>query len=503
MSLKFPACIFASSLLFSAAAHADPVRANTESGIVVGVREAGVETFKGIPFATAPVGDMRWRPPVAASKWTVERDATKPGAACPQDPRAAGNPKPQSEDCLFLNVWTPRSHTAQPAPVMVYIHGGGNIGGAGSQEVYDGAAFARDGVVAVTFNYRLGALGFFAHPALWKDSASSKVSGNFALMDQIAALEWVQRNISKFGGDPRRVTLAGQSAGGEAVLNLMSTPKAKGLFQRAIAASAPGWKTPRPLEVAQADDVNLMEAVGQARDVSITQLRQLAPEKFFAFPRDVGPYIDGDLVRAPPLESFAAGHDRRVPLLIGSVSDEGVLLAAYPDGIPMIQRQLGNRQGAIRDLYRPLAKDDKAFERQLFGDVVFGAPLRRLAALHSKRAPTYLYRFDYVITRDRQKAPGAWHTSDILFAFDNVATWWPSSSDEDHAMGKLVHACWVSFVKTGAPVCPTTKPWSAYRPSSDETMVFAPGGSRSQSGLRRAQYDALMSAIGPSPSQRK
>jgi len=476
-----------------AGAHAAGPTVHIETGWVEGSTTQGVTTFKGIPYAAPPIGARRWRAPAPAASWPKVRPAIEFGAACPQDPKVSGNPQPQSEDCLFLNIWQP-SRPHKNAPVLVWIHGGGDVGGAGSQYPYDGMAFARDGVVSVTINYRLGALGYFAHPALWSEPGRKDKDGNYGLMDQIAALKWVQRNIASFGGDPRKVTLAGQSAGGEAVLYLMTVARAKGLYARAIAQSAPAYMQVKTLRDAEARDVSLLQAAGLPRTITAGELRALAPERFFGDYAAAGPYIDNDLIVAAPLDVFAAGEESPAPLLIGSVGDEGSLMAAYPKAIDQIIEALADRGRAVRAAY-DRQMTEATFRRELFGDAIFGAPLRSIAAHHARIAPTYLYRFEYVTPQLREQRPGAWHVSDVLYAFDTIAKWRLAPTSEDVAMAKLVHACWVGFVKGGPVNCPPGHTWPPYDPRTDETLVFGDEGIRPVQHVRKSEYDAVKDAL--------
>ena len=253
-------------LLAPASVFAEPVRVATDSGTVVGSTGTDGVVFKGIPFAAPPVGDLRWEPPRPVARWTGDRPAAAYGANCAQKlnpngaPNAGGAMGPISEDCLFLNVWTPRAPSK--APVMVWLHGGGNAFGAGSLGAYQGEAFTRDGVVLVTINYRLGAFGFFAHPALTKAAKDDEPLVNYGLMDQIEALNWVKRNIAAFGGDPDNVTLFGESAGAQDTLLLMTAPAAQGLFAKAIVESAPAWTPLATLAKREAQDEALITAAG-------------------------------------------------------------------------------------------------------------------------------------------------------------------------------------------------------------------------------------------------
>lgn len=479
------------AFLSATAAHAQRATVKVESGTLLGEQTGDVVAYRGIPYAAPPVGELRWQAPKRVARWKGEREALKFGAACPQDPKLGGNPQPIAEDCLYLNVWAPAGAKRSSLPVMVYLHGGGFVAGAGFQNIYYGHNFARDGVVLVSINYRLGSLGFFAHPAL------GGKGGNYALLDQIAALEWVQRNIAAFGGDPRRVTLFGESAGGYAVLFLMTNATDRPLFQQAIAQSAPGYKRPKTRATQEANDIKLAEAAGVPVTGTAAQLRALAPEKLFGDYSDVGPFIDSELVRQFPLPAFEAKQARRIPLIIGSNSDEGSLVRVYPRSVPDMLNLLGDRATAIRAAYGEVSDDKPRFERQFFGDAVFGASSRHIANLHSAVAPSFLYQFDYLTASLRGQRPGAAHVSEVPYVFDTLANWPIPATDEDQAMATRVHACWVTFAKTGKPACEGEGAWPAYDPAKDNTFMFRIEGPRTEHGYRARQFDAIQTAVHP------
>jgi para-nitrobenzyl esterase len=458
-----------------------------ESGALAGEADGSIWVFKGIPYAAAPVGELRWQAPKSPGRWHGVRQAVTFGAACVQDPALGGNPRPQSEDCLYLNVWTPADAPRASLPVMVWIHGGGFVAGAGFQNLYDGANFARDGVVLVSINYRLNAMGFFSHPGLHG-------GGNFGLMDEIAALQWVKKNIAAFGGDPRRVTVFGESAGGDSVLFLM-TAAGPGLFQQAIIESGPGYRKPKTQAEEEAHDIKLAESVGVPATGNAKQLRALAPEKFFGDFYGAGPFIDGHLVRQFPLAVFEEGNAWRVPLIIGSNSDEGSIAKIYSQAVPEILSTMGDQAVRVREAYGEVGSDEAVFGRQLFGDVVFGASSRRIAALNSAAAPTFLYQFDYLTADLRGKRPGASHVSEVPYVFDTLVNWWAPPTDDDKAMATLVHSCWVSFAKLGHPVCGRPDSWSPYDPHTDSTFLITREGTHGQAGYRARQYDAIAAAL--------
>lgn len=459
-----------------AAAAQAPVKATVESGVVVGEASERAHVFRNVPYAAAPVGPLRWAPPKAAPRWSGERDATKNGPSCPQPMNADGAPNafggangPVSEDCLQLYVFAPKA--AKKAPVMVWIHGGGHRVGAGW--VYDGQNFARDGVVLVSINYRLGALGYLAHPALTK-TAGRQPTGNFGLMDQVAALKWVQRNIAAFGGDPANVTIFGESAGGASVLALLATPSARGLFKGAIVQSGGGGAALRTLAQMETTGAAALAGVGAPPDATAAQLREIPFEKLVPLAGDYGPFQDGKLLSVTPAAAFATGRAADVPLIIGWNSGE--------DSVAF-----GGLLGPAEQLRTP---DD----RDRFTDRMFGAPARWIAGRAAKGKPAYLYHFSYIGSRFRPAMTRAAHAAEIQYVFEYWGRRTPMSvvSDEDRAMAGLMHGCWVAFAKSGRP-CPE---WPAYDTSSDRLMEFgSPSGVRA--GFRKPQLDAASDHMRP------
>jgi para-nitrobenzyl esterase len=482
-------------------------RAVVDSGALVGSQSHGVRSFLGIPYAAAPVGERRWRRPQPVSAWQGDRDATEASPACPQPAVQTQGlvPLRQNEDCLNLNVWTPYDAPMPPGlPVMVWIHGGANRIGAGSLPYYDGTALARRGVVVVTINYRLGYLGYFAHPALQQEQANE--GGNFALLDQIAALEWVKRNIAGFGGNPGRVTVFGESAGGAAILQLMVTPQAKGLFSQAIVESGGGWAEPATRDALQRKVVAALGRVGVDEAADSGALRALPAQKLVdaqAGDRAMGfgAFLDGVTVTQAAAAAFRAGTQVAVPLLIGSNSWEGSLMQTMDIGEQ--GRRLANSQ-AVREVYRKETTDDATRAQLLFGDLVFVAPARWIAAMQSRQSPAWLYRFGYVRDGRRGTVPGTAHGGEVVYVFDTLGGSGFGAprtelSAADLRMADTTADCWVAFVRIGKPECGFGQ-WDAYKRGRDNTMQIGIDGSaqtRQGTRLRAGILDAVDKYFAP------
>jgi para-nitrobenzyl esterase len=441
----------------------------------------GVRVYKGLPFAAPPVGPLRWKPPAPVVAWSGKRPVDRFGPNCTQpkryndlDPFKPGF----SEDCLYLNVTT----TAEPgarAPVFVWIHGGGYGAGSGAEPRHDGAALARKGVVVVTVNYRLGPFGFLAHPELTAESPH-QASGDYALLDMIAALAWVRDNIAAFGGDPSRVTIAGESAGSDAVSRLMVSPLARGLFHRAIGQSGSAFGAgDERLETAEANGLAFAKALG-AEDLAALRGRSeaeilalwSAPDTGLTF----GPVIDGWVQPASIAQTYAIGAQNAVPLLTGWTHDEGSLLEGGVFAGRTLAQALGDRFGArAPEAMRLYGDDSKAARIRFAGDLWMGLPTWKWAKTqaNARAAPVYLYRFDHVPTIPadwfgagfRGQAMGAFHSSDIVFAFGNpdaFGTW--TIKDADRATAEAMSSYWVNFARTGDPNGPRLPRWTAYDP---------------------------------------
>lgn len=456
-------------ILVSAALLASPVAAQqvtVDSGAVSGAMAEGVASFKGIPYAAPPIGALRWSAPAPVSPWNAPRDATTYGPDCMQNPLPGIQPgsRPMSEDCLTLNVWAPKPAKGAKLPVMVWIHGGGFVGGSGTLPETDGAALARRDVVVVSFNYRLGRFGFFAHPALGKD-------GNWGLMDQIAALKWVQRNIASFGGDPAKVTIFGESAGGESVSRLMASPAAKGLFARAIVASGGGrddWPT---LADAQAKGQAFAARAGAA---DAAALRALPADKILGGlalmnkedDRYSGPMTDGTIVPANADTIFAEGRQARIPYIIGSNDDElGFIPAPFRAMVNgPVEKALGSAAAGVKAAY---ASEDEA-NRRLGGDAIFAEPALAFGLSQARAgAPTFLYRFGYVAEGQRKPDLGAVHASDVGFQFGNLPA---DATAADRAAARQLGDYWTNFAKTGDPNGSGLPVWSRLDPAVPQLL---------------------------------
>ncbi|MHB8530198.1 MAG: carboxylesterase/lipase family protein, partial [Caulobacteraceae bacterium] len=446
-----------------------PPVARIETGRVEGEQVGPALVFRGIPYAAPPIGPLRWKPPRPPARWTGVRPAVAPAPACLQKVDPGGKPNlggyagPVSEDCLTLDIVAPAR--ARRAPVMVWIFGGGDIAGAPDLPSYDARNFARDGVVFVAMNYRLGVLGFFAHPALTAEAPRDQPLANYGLMDQIAALKWVKRNIAAFGGDPANVTIFGESAGGANVLDLLAVPAARGLFAKAIVQSGGGWNPPASLAGREAQGVALATRLGLPGPAATAQaLRAVPAADLISGQRLTGPALDGRLMTESAAEAFARGQEAAVPLIIGSNSNEASLLGVLGT-LPASLRQ--TLTPALRAAYAGETNDQAELVRHVFGDGAFGAPARWIAARASRKAPSWLYYFSYVPPWQRPFRVGVNHASEIPFVFDSLDAV-PDRAGRltpgERAQAAFVHSCWVGFARTGRPKCAGSPAWPAYNP---------------------------------------
>jgi para-nitrobenzyl esterase len=427
---------------FSALAISAPIKVNIDSGTLVGESNAKVNTFRGIPFAQPPVGELRWKAPQPVAKWQGERAATEFSKPCPQPtnpdgktPNGGGVIGETSEDCLYLNVNAPAKATK--APVMVWLYGGASFLGAGSLGSYNAPGFAENGVIIVTTNYRLGPLGSFAHPAVLKVAKADEPVANYALMDAIATLEWVQRNIEQFGGDPNNVTVFGQSAGGAMVVNLLGIPAAKNLFAKAGIQSGAALRPAQSLEDGKKAASEWATKMGlDGANATLAEL-QAIPVAKFAQDRDtarsLGSPVDGRLKIKSTQDAFADGSANYVPLIIGSNNGEGGFNGA-----------------------------------------------RDVATAMSQKSPVFLYQFAYVPEwRKKEQANGAPHSAEIVYVFDS----WDATSLRvgnvqaiDREVAKRVNSCWVAFAKAKNDVnsldCASGFTWPNFDSEGDDVARF-------------------------------
>ncbi|AJP72096.1 carboxylesterase [Sphingomonas hengshuiensis] len=462
----------------------DPVVA-VAGGSLAGSRAEQVEAFLGIPYAAPPTGRNRWRNPQRVARWTGTRDARRFAADCAQQ-LFPGDAAPlgtqPSEDCLYLNVWRPAGAAPRKKlPVMVWLHGGGFVNGGSSAPVYSGTAFARDGVILVSLNYRLGRFGFFAHPALKAEGGG----GNFAFRDQIAALQWVKANIAAFGGDPANVTLFGESAGGISVHVLMTSPLARGLFAKAIVQSGAGRGLTDPTHIptfAQALDAGRAFSAPLGRTVRAAQLRALPADRVIKglnmAAMDVadyaGPMIDGRTVVEAPIDAYRAGRGAAVPLLLGTNSMDGLPFGPDKD---RLFAAFGAQAATARRLYDPRGdRPSPAVATDLFADRYMNEPTRAVARILAPRQPVWLYRFDYVATAMRHQWEGAPHASEIPYVFDTVRVRYDrATAPEDLAVAAQLHRSWVAFARAG-PTALAQLGWDRLTPGSSALNLITAQG---------------------------
>ena len=525
----FAAAVLLAAALAGNASTADRVK--TSNGVVEGKgrQDSGVRIFQGIPFAQPPTGDQRWKPPQPVKSWAGVRQAVKFGPRCMQHPvfgdmgfRSDG----MSEDCLYLNVWTPAASGRERLPVLVYFYGGGFVAGDGSEPRYDGESMARRRVVAVTVNYRLGVFGFLAHPELTKESPHH-ASGNYGLLDQAAALRWVQQNIAAFGGDPRRVTIAGESAGSASVSAQMASPVSKDLIAGAIGESGSVLSTMRavPLAQAEAEGVKFAASVGAdslaaLRALTTEQLQQATKQPLGRFPITV----DGYFFPKDPALIYAAGRQAHVPLLVGWNSEEMTWLALLRGKEPTpenyekaVREQLGARADEALKLYPASTREEViASATDLAGDRFIGYSTWKWFDLHAKTGGSPVFRYFYAHPRPPMRpelgnaapglaggvvrgpgagavamppARGAVHSAEIEYALGNLATnnvyaWTP----DDYKVSEVMQAYFANFVKKGDPNAPGLPAWPASTAGGTVQIMRLDVESRAEAERHRERY---------------
>ena len=508
MSIHFKLALMSTLLIALTAANRATDRVHVDGGVVEGTASAkpGVRVFKGIPYAAAPVGELRWKAPQPVVKWTGIRLADHFGPRCMQAPiyndmifRDTGS----SEDCLHLNVWTPAKTAAERLPVMLWIHGGGFQAGASSEPRQEGEVLATKGVIVVSINYRMGVFGFLAHPELTKES-SHHASGNYGLMDQWQALLWVQKNIKAFGGDPKKVTIFGESAGSFSVSGLMASPLSKDLIAGAIGESGAFFGptlAPQTLSAAEQQGTKFGADLAALRAISADKL--LATSKGLAF----NPIVDGYFFPSAPAEIFASGKQAHVPLLAGWNADEMPfpILMSKDKMTPQrleaqFREKFANEAEALEKAY-PASNEDEALQaaRELSSDQFIGYSTWKWIDVQSKTGGKPVYRYSF--TRVRTPKPGAMfagtipatklgavHASEIEYVFGALDSnkdfvWQP----EDYKVSEMLQNYWTNFAKTGDPNGPGVPKWGTY---PAQVMRLDVDG-RSSAETHRERYEAL------------
>src|SRR5262245_25131572 len=467
-----------------------------DGGLISGVTVDGVRSFKGIPFAAPPVGDLRWKAPRPVLPWDGVRQCDAYGPECPQAPYPAGSmysspPQKQSEDCLYLNVWT-AAKPGEKRPVMVWIHGGALTRGSGSNRVYDGAQFAKKGVVLVTLNYRLGPLGYLAHPELTAESPNLS-SGNYGVLDQVAALRWVQKNIAAFGGDPARVTIFGESAGSWSVNVLVASPLARGLFHKAIGESGGQFGPGAYLKedrgrLISAEKVGAAFAKAAGAD-SIKALRAVPVEKIIdVFNNDTEgkkfrtqPNVDGWVLPDEIRNIFAKGKQNDVPVIVGSNANEMTTLTApamVPKTVEDYRKRVETQYGeAIKefDAAYPVKSEADIAAAYLgsLRDVTFTLPMRTWARMTATgRSKAYLYFFSHVPPNPNSKYLGAYHAGEIVYVFNNLNRQNSLLQEADFKLAEMMSNYWVNFATTGDPNGKDLPKWAPYNRETEDYLDF-------------------------------
>ena len=501
-----------------------------EAGDIRGVNEGGVDIFKGIPYAAPPVGAFRWRAPQPVSSWEGELDASEYGSNCAQSGWGGTQGtivEGSSEDCLYLNLWKPEhANVEAKLPVMVWIHGGGFVGGSGSGPGIAGNEFAKKDVILITINYRLGRLGHFGFPALSAEYPEEP-KGSYAYMDQIAALKWVQKNITYFGGDPDNVTVFGFSAGGVSVHSLMTIPSAKGLFQKGISQSGGGRDgvlTGRPIRKDDADPFYKISAetvgINFARKhgiegtdaAALAKLRGLSVEEIVDGGQETdgqggpriysGPILDGKFVVETAESAYKAGRQVKIPLIIGSNSAEiGGSFVNSSNSKEELFSLFGSLEDEVKLAYDP--EDTKEFAEvntKFNTDWVWAEPGRFVArSFVTEGKPVYVYHFGFIPDPMKERMPyGAGHGSEVSFVFNNLNARWgnPETTPKDKKVAEMINAYWVNFAKTGNPNGEGLPEWHVFTDKKKEILDIQHDGSAiGKQDPRKARLDVIEKAF--------
>ncbi len=460
---------------------------STAFGKVAGAltSDGKVEIYKGIPFAAPPIGSLRWKKPMPPTPWKNIKVCTT-FSASPMQPKPAPffvwseeyliPTEPISEDCLYLNIWTSRHSIQKKKPVLVWIYGGGFSSGGSACPIYDGEAFAREDVVFVSINYRVGVFGFFAHHDINKEN-DGLGSGNFGLLDQIAALQWVKNNIANFGGDPENVTIAGQSAGSMSVNCLVATPLANGLFKKAIAQSGSNFTRGNftKEQAIEASD-NYASSFGKS---TLAEMRKIPAEELMKKNSGMrGPYIDGVVLPDHILDIFLQGKENKVALLTGWNEDEGLSMGKPKDAVAYtadIRAQYKESADKLLAFY-PGDLDEKAYasQRNLSRDLVFGMQNFAWSNFAVKNGTkVFVYRFKRLVPENSAATQySAFHTGEVPFAYNNLKFVNRPFKPSDHALAKTMSGYWINFIKTGNPNGKELPQWPAYSKNGQSIMIF-------------------------------
>ena len=512
-----------------------------KNGKLQGVEEYGMLAFKDIPYAAPPVGQLRWRPPQPAPKWQGVRDASRFGPACIQPLVEGLNPEliPGSEDCLKLNVYTPKA--GNDLPVMVWIHGGALLTGSATEPYYKPINLIKEDVIVVTVDYRLGKLGFFAPKELVEEAEeNNEPVGNYGIMDQIEALKWVEENIRAFGGDPNNVTIFGESAGGRSVTWLMTSPASKGLFHRAIAESA--QQTPLRGQVeeryglapAEELDAKYIASLGLK---DLEELRALPADRFVMTPKQFeegefgGAFIDGKLLIGDPIPLFAQGKQHKVPFMIGTNSWDASFFVPSQPSLVSYLKKMGQDPKVIEKLYDGV-RDRCALSAEVMADAWYRGSVKMLADSAGKDAPSYAYYFNYLTPNIRASHPGAPHTFEIPYVFGSIrfvlpsptkpesgddqcslieeasadlrqrarwSTYWFPMADindeQDQSISDQMSKSWAAFAKTGNPNVGGQAEWPSYNLKTDVFREFDQGKDGIVRALEKDRLDYQIKAL--------